>query len=121
MRAYEHSAATPLRARLDLRAQVEAPDSEGTSVTYRPAAPRRAPSAETPAPARRPRVTGAARAPRATGPSDAARGAESRDFIASLARGLDVLTAFGPEQPDMNLSEVAARIRSAARRPAARC
>jgi len=37
-----------------------------------------------------------------------ARDTESPDFIEAIARGLDVLKAFAPERPRMNLSEVAA-------------
>lgn len=51
--------------------------------------------------------------------SSAARPVASRDFVASLARGLDVIRAFGPAARDMNLSEVAAQVgisRAAARR-----
>lgn len=36
-----------------------------------------------------------------------ARNTESPDFIEAIARGLDVLTAFGPGRPMLNLSEVA--------------
>lgn len=47
-----------------------------------------------------------------------ARDVESPDFIEAIARGLDVLTAFVPERPRMNLSEVATATELA--RPTAR-
>lgn len=46
-------------------------------------------------------------------------GPDSREFVASLARGLTVISAFGQQAPAMTLSEVAARTgitRAAARR-----
>ncbi len=46
-------------------------------------------------------------------------GSTSPDFVRSLARGLDVIKAFGPERPQMTLSEVARATgltRAAARR-----
>lgn len=46
------------------------------------------------------------------------RGETGPDFIEALARGLDVLRAFGPNRPIMTLSEVAAATRLA--RPTAR-
>jgi len=46
------------------------------------------------------------------------RGQTGPDFIEALARGLDVLRAFGPNRPSMSLSEVAAATRLA--RPTAR-
>ncbi len=36
------------------------------------------------------------------------RGETGPDFIEALARGLDVIRAFGPGRPSMSLSEVAA-------------
>lgn len=36
------------------------------------------------------------------------RGEMGPDFIEALARGLDVIRAFGPARPAMSLSEVAA-------------
>lgn len=46
------------------------------------------------------------------------RGARGPDFIEALARGLDVIRAFGPNRPTMTLSEVAAATELA--RPTAR-
>ena len=34
------------------------------------------------------------------------------DFVQSLERGLAVIKAFGPEEPELTLSEVAQRARS---------
>ena len=40
------------------------------------------------------------------------RGETGPDFIEALARGLDVIRAFGPNRPTMTLSEVAAGYRA---------
>src|SRR5215472_1424683 len=46
------------------------------------------------------------------------RGETGRDFIEALARGLDVIRAFGPNRPVMSLSEVA--VATGLARPTAR-
>jgi IclR family pca regulon transcriptional regulator len=38
---------------------------------------------------------------------DSGGGEQSRDFVQSLSRGLEVITAFGPDRQDMTLSDVA--------------
>jgi len=43
----------------------------------------------------------------ARGGADAAGGEQSRDFVQSLGRGLEVITAFGPDRQNMTLSDVA--------------
>ena len=56
---------------------------------------------------------------RQTGHNGKPDGSTSPDFVRSLARGLDVIKAFGPESPQMTLSEVARATgltRAAARR-----
>lgn len=60
---------------------------------------------------RRPDSDGPVQPPAATGRTD--------HFVQSLARGLDVITAFGPDRPEMTLTEVAkvtGMTRAAARR-----
>ncbi len=59
------------------------------------------------------------RTSRRTAPDYASNGSSDPDFIRSLARGLDVIKAFGSENPRMTLSEVArvtGLTRAAARR-----
>ena len=59
------------------------------------------------------------RAGRPTSNNGTGNGSASSDFVRSLARGLDVIKAFGPESPQMTLSEVARATgltRAAARR-----
>jgi IclR family transcriptional regulator, pca regulon regulatory protein len=56
---------------------------------------------------------------RPAGHDGTGNGVASSDFVRSLARGLDVIKAFGPENPQMTLSEVARATgltRAAARR-----
>jgi IclR family pca regulon transcriptional regulator len=56
---------------------------------------------------------------RRAGHDGTGNGVASSDFVRSLARGLDVIKAFGPENPQMTLSEVARATgltRAAARR-----
>lgn len=64
--------------------------------------------------------TAARRRPTADGARDGlTHGPANPDFVRSLARGLDVIKAFGPENPEMTLSDVARATgltRAAARR-----
>ena len=62
---------------------------------------------------------GASQAGWQAGHKGAGNGTASSDFVRSLARGLDVIKAFGPDNPQMTLSEVARATgltRAAARR-----
>jgi len=57
-------------------------------------------------------------APKGTDAKPAAKSAKDRDFVEALARGIDVLTSFGPTAIAMTVSDVAARTGLA--RPTAR-
>jgi IclR family transcriptional regulator, pca regulon regulatory protein len=64
-------------------------------------------------------IIGPSTARRRANHNGAGNGSTSSDFVRSLARGLDVIKAFGPETPQMTLSEVARATgltRAAARR-----
>jgi IclR family pca regulon transcriptional regulator len=43
----------------------------------------------------------------ASGSEDVVKGEQSRDFVQSLSRGLEVITVFGPDRQNMTLSDVA--------------